>query len=84
MKRFIYITAAIAVALIGVAAFAASMHSAIPYATGITVDEDTVVPFTVRHAGDPQGIEPRRTGDLHDPENIKTGVFYDEKTGTYS
>ena len=84
MKRFIYITAAIAVALIGVAAFAASMHSAIPYATGITVDEDTVVPFTVRHTGDPQGIEPRRTGDLHDPENIKTGVFYDEKTGTYS
>lgn len=84
MKRFLYIAAAAIATLAGAVAFAASMRSALPYTRADKAEEDTIVPFGVRHIGDPQGIEPRRTGDLRDPENIKTGIFYDEKTGTYT
>ncbi|MDO4210828.1 MAG: cell surface protein SprA [Bacteroidales bacterium] len=45
--------------------------------------EDTIVPFHVRHMVPDEGFEMLQSGDLHDPENLKTGIFYDETTGTY-
>ena len=83
MKRIYYITFAFIAALIGVATFAASMRSAYTYTERPKIEEDTIVPFGVRHTGDPVKMEQRQSGDLHDPDNLKTGMFYDEETGTY-
>ena len=83
MKRFSHITTALFATLLCVAAVAASMHGTYRYSTGLAAEEDTIVPFGVRHPGDPVKMEKQQTGDLHDPDNVKTGMFYDEKTGTY-
>ena len=83
MKRFSHITIAILAALLCVATFAASMHGTYRYSAGQQAEEDTIVPFGVRRMGDPVKMEKQQTGDLHDPDNMKTGMFYDEKTGTY-
>ena len=83
MKRFSHITIAILAALLCVATFAASMHGTYRYSAGQQAEEDTIVPFGVRRMGDPEKMEKQQTGDLHDPDNMKTGMFYDEKTGTY-
>ena len=48
-----------------------------------SVPEDTIVPFHVRHTVTSEAPENRHSGDLKDPENLKTDVFYDETTGTY-
>lgn len=44
---------------------------------------DTIVPFRVRPTVSTRAQEERRSGDLKDPENLKTGLVYDEETGTY-
>lgn len=52
-------------------------------ATVIRDDTTKVIPFVIRPTVSRQGILPWHTGDLKDPTNLSTGLFYDENTGTY-
>lgn len=82
------------VALLGVTAFAATSRpianrplSATPSATTLTTtateERDTIVPFRVRPTVTKRANEMRRSGDLKDPENLKTELVYDEESGIY-
>ena len=45
---------------------------------------ERVVPFTVRPTASANpSSDDRHSGDLKDPENLTTGLFYDEATGLY-
>lgn len=44
------------------------------------IEDSTVVPFRVRKVGSTQA---RKSGDLKDPENLKTGVSYDAQEDRY-
>ena len=44
---------------------------------------ETVMPFVVRPTVSTRGILPLHSGDMKNPENLETGLFYDETTGTY-
>lgn len=46
-------------------------------------DGATVVPFRVRPTVSEGEAVTRHSGDLKDPENVQTGLFYDEATGLY-
>ena len=41
------------------------------------------MPFVVRPTVSTRGILPFHSGDVKNPENLETGLFYDETTGTY-
>ena len=41
------------------------------------------MPFVVRPTVSTRGILPLHSGDMKNPENLETGLFYDETTGTY-
>ena len=43
-------------------------------------EDSTIVPFRVRPIGQ---TDARKSGDLKDPENLTTGLVYDEATGIY-
>ena len=43
-------------------------------------EDSTIVPFRVRPIGQ---TDVRKSGDLKDPENLTTGLVYDEATGIY-
>lgn len=45
--------------------------------------QDTIITPIQRTDPDNPFAPPAISGDLRTPENLKTGVFYDEKTGTY-
>lgn len=66
-----------------VAATPLASVSATPLAPAYAAPEDTVVPFHVRQLDPVNPPERHQTGDLRDPENLKTDVFYDETSGTY-
>lgn len=87
LKRFLHIIFfASLVALLCAAGFAMSYRNTVQYSAPVQnmpVDEDTIVPFHVRHTVASEGREERRSGDLKDPENLKTDAYYDEATGTY-
>lgn len=76
------------VVLLGAAGFAMSVHLGTTYvptpsAEPTEMTEDTIVPFKARHTVSEEEMEARKSGDLKDPENLKTGTYYDETTGTY-
>ncbi len=91
MKRYLYILAVMLATLSGVVSIAAAYRSEprwdsvddIVLEIAPPAPEDTIVPFHVRHTVPNEGIEDKKSGDLRDPENIKTDVFYDETSGTY-
>lgn len=98
MKRFFHIALPLLVTLVSVtslamtysplgitdstAALAGAIDAEAAQASA-AVPEDTIVPFHVRHTVSTTENEERHSGDLKDPENLKTDVFYDETTGTY-
>lgn len=44
---------------------------------------ETVMPFVVQPTVSTRGILPLHSADVKNPDNLQTGLFYDEETGTY-